>query len=184
MDESPFILVPPRNGRAITENSIGISRVGSTTWPSDRRYHIWVLAPDMIKYGYTTGYSPAFNNSNKREAVLRAKREYARFQGREGHHATKKGTPVQTSHERDPVGHTRGVRAREIVRLAAEQVKDPSARYWLLADERGTFEKAARKRLEDTADKARALGMSNAEISVMIALSAVEAFLTRPRKGG
>lgn len=58
-----------------------------------------------------------------------------------------------------------------------------SARYWLLADERGTFEKAARKRLEDTADKARALGMSNAEISVMIALSAVEAFLTRPRKG-
>jgi len=97
------------------------------------------------------------------------------------HHATRKA-----SHEDDPVGHARGVRAREIVRLAAEQVKDPSTRYWLLADERGTFEKAARKYLEETADKARALGMSNAkvneEIAVMLALSAVEAFLKRARK--
>ena len=36
------------------------------------------------------------------------------------------------------LSHVRGVRAREIVRLAAEQVKDPSTRFWLLADERGT----------------------------------------------
>ena len=83
--------------------------------------------------------------------------------------------------------HVRGVRAREIVRLAAEQVKDPSTRFWLLADERGTFEKAARKYLEETADKARALGMPNEkvneEIAVMLALSAVEAFLKRARKG-
>ena len=97
-------------------------------------------------------------------------------------HATKAqpyGTPGSLE-------HVRGVRAREIVRLAAEQVKDPSTRFWLLADERGTFEKAARKYLEDTADKARALGMSNAkvneEIAVMLALSAVEAFLKRARK--
>ena len=85
------------------------------------------------------------------------------------------------------LSHVRGVRAREIVRLAAEQVKDPSTRFWLLADERGTFEKAARKYLEETADKARALGMSNdkvnEEIAVMLALSAVEAFLKRARKG-
>lgn len=95
-------------------------------------------------------------------------------------HAAKK-----ESHEDDPAGHTRGVRAREIVRLAAEQVKDPSTRYWLLADERGTFEKAARKYLEEAADKARSSGMSNAkvneEIAVMLALSAVEAFLKRAR---
>jgi hypothetical protein len=100
-----------------------------------------------------------------------------------GHHATKKSA----EHEHDPVGHARGVRAREIVRLAAEQIKDPSARYWLLADERGTFEKAARKYLEETADKARTLGMTNEkvneEIAVMLALSAVEAFLKRTRKG-
>lgn len=103
----------------------------------------------------------------------------------EQHHATKKSD--ERAHEHDPVGHARGVRAREIVRLAAEQVKDPSTRYWLLADERGTFEKAARKYLEETADKARALGMPNAkvneEIAVMLALSAVEAFLKRARKG-
>lgn len=102
------------------------------------------------------------------------------------HHATKKsaeqpyGTPGSLE-------HVRGVRAREIVRLAAEQVKDPSTRHWLLADERGTFEKAAQKYLEETADKARALGMSNekvnAEIAVLLALSAVEAFLKRARKG-
>jgi hypothetical protein len=100
-----------------------------------------------------------------------------------GHHATKKSA----EHEYDPGRHARGVRAREIVRLAAEQVKDPSTRYWLLADERGTFEKAARKYLEETADKARALGMTNEkvneEIAVMLALSAIEAFLKRTRKG-
>ena len=99
-------------------------------------------------------------------------------------HATK---TTKKSPEYDPVGHTRGVRAREIVRLAAEQVKDPSTRYWLLADERGTFEKAARKYLEETADKARALRMTNEkvneEIAVMLALSAIEAFLKRARKG-
>ncbi len=111
-----------------------------------------------------------------------ARREFSE-QGGTRHHATKKSA----EHEHDPVGHTRGVRAREIVRLAAEQVKDPSTRYWLLADERGTFEKAARKYLEETADKARALGMPNEkvneEIAVMLALSAVEAFLKRTRKG-
>lgn len=109
--------------------------------------------------------------------------EVQRAAGSAAHHATKK----LGEHAHDPVGHARGVRAREIVRLAAEQVKDPSTRYWLLADERGTFEKAARKYLEETADKARSLGMPNEkvneEIAVLIALSAVEAFLKRPRKG-
>jgi hypothetical protein len=101
--------------------------------------------------------------------------------------------PKKTAETEHPYGapgsleHVRGVRAREIVRLAAKQVKDPSARYWLLADERGTFEKEARKYLEETADKARALGMANEkvneEIAVMLALSAVEAFLKLSRKG-
>lgn len=86
----------------------------------------------------------------------------------------------------DPVMHARGVRAREIVRLAAEQVKDPSTRYWLLADERGTFEKAARQYLEQTADRAKELRLPNEkvneEIATMIALSALEAFLKKQRR--
>lgn len=94
------------------------------------------------------------------------------------HHATK-------SHEYDPVAHVRGVRAREIVRLAAEQVKDPSTRYWLLADDRGTFEKAAKQYLAQTAGRAQELRLSNdnvnGEIATMIALSAVEAFRKRQR---
>lgn len=94
------------------------------------------------------------------------------------HHAT-------TSRAYDPVPHARGVRAREIVRLAAEQVKDPSTRYWLLADDRGTFEKAAKQYLDQTAGRAQELRMSNdkvnAEIATMISLSAVEAFRKKQR---
>lgn len=86
----------------------------------------------------------------------------------------------------DPIEHARGVRAREIVRLAAEQVQDPSTKYWLLADERGTFEKAATKYLEQTADRAKLIRLSNdkvnEEIAVMIALSAVDAFLKKHRR--
>jgi hypothetical protein len=131
-------------------------------------------------------YIEAGNSEARRKIRARRSKEAARAyiktitQSSKRHHATKKSA-------NDPVGHARGVRAREIVRLAAEQVKDPSTRYWLLADERGTFEKAAWKYLEETADKARALGMTNekvnAEIAVMLALSAVEAFLKRARKG-
>lgn len=132
-------------------------------------------------------YTEAGNSEARRKIRARRAKEAARAyiktttQSSKRHHATKKSA----AHEYDPVGHTRGVRAREIIRLAAEQVKDPSTRYWLLADERGTFEKAARKYLEETADKARALGMPNEkvneEIAVMLALSAVEAFLKRAR---
>jgi hypothetical protein len=134
-------------------------------------------------------YIEAGNSEARRKIRARRAKEAARSyiktmtQPSKRHHATKKSA----EDEYDPVGHTRGVRAREIVRLAAEQVKDPSTRYWLLADERGTFEKAARKYLEETADKARALGMTNEkvneEIAVMLALSAIEAFLKRARKG-
>lgn len=78
-------------------------------------------------------------------------------------------------------------RARQIVELAAEQTKDPFARSWLLADERGTFEKAASRYLEETADKAAALKMPadkvNEEIAVILALSVVEAQLKKKRKG-
>jgi len=96
------------------------------------------------------------------------------------HHATHHASRY------DPFVHVRGVRAREIVRLAAEQVQDPSTRYWLLADERGTFEKAATRYLEQVTDRAKELRMSNEkvneEIAVMIALSAVEAFLKKHRR--
>lgn len=78
-------------------------------------------------------------------------------------------------------------RSRQIVELAAEQTKDPYARSWLLADERGTFEKAASRYLEQTADKAKELKLSadkvNEEIAIILALSAVEAQLKKKRKG-
>ena len=60
-------------------------------------------------------------------------------------------------------------RAREIVRLAADQVKNPSTKSWFLADERGTWEKSAREYLEKTADRARDLGMSEDQVNEEIA---------------
>lgn len=77
-------------------------------------------------------------------------------------------------------------RARRIVRLAADQVKNPSTKSWLLADERGTWEKAARDYLEKTADKARSLGMSedkvDEEIAVVLGFQALQASLEHARK--
>jgi len=60
-------------------------------------------------------------------------------------------------------------RVRKIVRLAAAQVKNPSTKSWLLADERGTWEKDARDLLEKSADKARELGMSEDQVNEEIA---------------
>lgn len=48
-------------------------------------------------------------------------------------------------------------RARQIVELAAQQTKDPFARSWLLADERGSFSKLAARYLEQTAGAGRRL---------------------------
>jgi hypothetical protein len=77
-------------------------------------------------------------------------------------------------------------RSRQIVELAAKQTKDSFARSWLLADERGTFEKAASRYLEQTTDKARELKLSidkvNEEIATILALSAIEAQLKRKRR--
>lgn len=77
-------------------------------------------------------------------------------------------------------------RARQIVELAAQQTKDPFARSWLLADERGSFSKLAARYLEQTAGKAEELKMSadkvNEEIAIILALSAVEAQLKKKRK--
>lgn len=87
----------------------GDEHVFVTLEPSDRRYHVWVRAPDMIKYGYTTGYSPKFSNSNKRGAIKRARMEldealqtphWIAAQGSQ-HHATKKKSPAQLQREID-----------------------------------------------------------------------------------
>lgn len=60
-------------------------------------------------------------------------------------------------------------RARRIVRLASTHVKDPYTRAWLLADERGTFEKEAKEYLTKTAARAAELGMSEPQVDDEIA---------------
>ena len=79
-------------------------------------------------------------------------------------------------------------RARKIVRMAADQVKNPSTKSWLLADERGTWEKAALDYLQKTADKARELGMSekkvDEEIAIVLGLQALQASLEHTKKHG
>jgi len=82
------------------------------------------------------------------------------------HHATKK-SPAQLQREIDETltGSFAYDRARKIVRLAANQVKNPSTKSWLLADERGTWEKRARDLLEKSAEKARELGMSEDQVN-------------------
>ena len=56
-------------------------------------------------------------------------------------------------------------RPRKIVRLAADQVKNPSTKAWFLADEKGFWEKQARDLLEKSADKARSLGLSEDQVN-------------------
>ncbi len=77
-------------------------------------------------------------------------------------------------------------RARKIVRLAASRVKDSSTRDWLLADERGTWEKRAQEYLDKTAAKAVELGMSAArvddEIATVLSLSALTVQLEHRKK--
>lgn len=79
-------------------------------------------------------------------------------------------------------------RARKIVRLAATRVKDPSTHAWLLADERGTFEKLANEYLDKTAHKAAELGMPaeevDDEIATVIGLNALTAQLEHRKKKG
>jgi hypothetical protein len=77
-------------------------------------------------------------------------------------------------------------RARRIVRLAAKQVNNPSTKSWLLADERGTWERTALDYLVKTADKARELGLSDErvdeEIAYKLGLSALQASLEHVKK--
>ena len=77
-------------------------------------------------------------------------------------------------------------RARKIVRLAATHVKDPYTRDWLLADERGTFEKMANEYLDRTAARAEELGMPatavDDEIATVIGFNALTANLEQLKK--
>lgn len=77
-------------------------------------------------------------------------------------------------------------RARKIVRLAASHVKDPSTRAWLLADERGMFEKLANEYLDKTAERAKELDMSASqiddEIATVLGLNALTAQLEHQKK--
>jgi hypothetical protein len=65
-------------------------------------------------------------------------------------------------------------------------VKDPSTRAWLLADERGTFEKLANDHLDSTAAHAAELGMPASavddEIATVIGLNALTAQLEHQKK--
>lgn len=178
---------PKQRMRKLTGNNREI-RVfdpsGSTPGSMSPWMPLWALFNDELMQRCEQGVEPKLRKPyNRTRRDYKSSIENGSASGTvKTSHATKKSPAQHAS-----IGHTRGVRAREIVRLAAEQVKDPSTRYWLLADERGIFEKAARKYLEETADKARTLGMSNEkvneEIAVMLALSAAEAFLKRARKG-
>jgi len=79
-------------------------------------------------------------------------------------------------------------RTRRIVELAATHVKDAYTRNWLLADERGTFQKLANEYLDKTATKAAELGMSESEvddeIATVIGLRALTAHLEHRKKKG
>lgn len=154
--------------------ALGWKRAGKKLVSADKRFAIMKERSG----GYNLVDLDTYNEYPSR--TLAAAKEKAGEVNRTAtrHHATK-------SREYDPVPHARGVRAREIVRLAAEQVNDPSTRYWLLADDRGTFEKAAKKYLDQVANRAQELRMSNdkvnAEVATMIALSAFEAFRKKQR---
>jgi hypothetical protein len=77
-------------------------------------------------------------------------------------------------------------RARKIVRLASTYVKDPSTKSWLLADERGSFEKDAKDLLVKSAARAAELGMSadqvDAEIANLLGYRALTAMLEHQTK--
>lgn len=79
-------------------------------------------------------------------------------------------------------------RARKIVERASKQVRNPFSKSWLFMDEKGTWEKTAREYLEETADKARGLGMSEDEVDHAIAdrlsLLALEASLKYAKEHG
>jgi hypothetical protein len=77
-------------------------------------------------------------------------------------------------------------RARRIVRLAADQVKNPSTKSWLWEDEIGSWERQALEYLAKTADKARELGMSSElvddEIANRLGFLALKASLEHAEK--
>ena len=61
-------------------------------------------------------------------------------------------------------------RERSIVRLAADMTKTTYLRHWFLADERGVWEKNAADYLTRTAERAAALGMTEAAVNDAIAV--------------
>lgn len=53
------------------------------TLEHDHRYYIWCKSPEMIKYGYASGYAWSFNNAYKTPAIRRARSEASRLRPRD-----------------------------------------------------------------------------------------------------
>lgn len=79
-------------------------------------------------------------------------------------------------------------RPRQIVRLAASQVKNPSTKHWLHDDDKGTWENMARRYLDGVPEilKAKGLQLTDEQIDDEIAhyliLAALEATLANASK--
>lgn len=78
-------------------------------------------------------------------------------------------------------------RYRDIVRLAANQDPKSVASEWLMRDEFGRWEQRAKELIEQTAEKAKTLGLSDDDVNSQCAnylrLLAVEAMLSKAKKG-
>ena len=77
-------------------------------------------------------------------------------------------------------------RPRQIVELASTLVRNNYSREWFRRDEFGGWEKRAEALLEETAEKAASLGMTeaavNREIASHLALISIEAQIRNPAK--
>lgn len=106
------------------------------------------------------------------------------------------GVPLRAAAATRPAGYdSRGPRAnphvftsraRGIVKLAAKGARLKSIKSWLTLDERGTWEQAARKMVESTAERAAELNLTDAQvdeqIAIMLRLQATEAMLRDAKK--
>ena len=70
-----------------------------------------------------------------------------------------------------------GRRAREIVRLAAQEVEAPGARSWLLSDERGVWARLAHDLLKKVSDLPEAAGLPDREVNEILATHITSAAL-------
>ena len=76
-----------------------------------------------------------------------------------------------------------GRRAREIVRLAAQEVEAPGAKSWLLSDERGVWARLAHDLLKKVSDLPAAAGISHKEVDDILATHLACAALTTFSRG-